>query len=66
MYYRFRMKVFEPLDNAINERLNLRSRKRLSRANDFIQRLILAKFQKYVNVVLILKIVKELDNIFVV
>jgi hypothetical protein len=60
------MEVFESLDNAINEGLNLRSRKRLSCANDFIQRLVLAKLQKYVNVVLILKIMKELDNIFVV
>lgn len=60
------VQVLQTLYYAVDEGLNLRSRKVLSGLNDLIQRLILAQLKEYVHVTLVLEIVLELDNILMV
>lgn len=61
----FAMKILEAFNNPINKRLDLRSCKGLSGSDDFIERFVLAKLEKNVNIVFVFKIVHEFDNIFV-
>jgi hypothetical protein len=61
----FAMKILEAFNNSISKRLDFRSCKGLPGSDDFIERFVLAKFEKNVNVVFVFKIVHEFDNIFV-
>jgi hypothetical protein len=61
----FSMEVLETSHNSIHERLDFRGSKVLPRPDDLIQGFILAKLKEYVDMIFVLKIVDELNDIFV-
>ena len=60
------VQVFDGLGNLVNVALNLELVEALATSQKLVQRLILAKLQKYVNILSILKEVLEAHNVVLV